>query len=606
MVIGKGGSVLKQVGERARAQLPGGHVPRAARQGRQGLAAPARPRRAPRVLTSAGRRAAAGSVGPSERAVRWRAASWSSWWSSPGAPIEQRSRSPRTRPVGRPRRARRWRGSGTAIGSPSSVNSDLADALEARCSVSTIWAIASALVAPGMRVEDRRRRGRPSTMPRVDVDVERSRPRRTAVSRPTPSSPAGGPCLERGRSPARSVGSGVATVAAEPAVSRRADRRSRAATGSVAIGVVVVVATVGRRRTGSVGRRSVRRGRRGGRGRRGRVGERRAGRRRRSARSCRRRHAARRARRDDRRRAPARRSRAPTRSPHRSTSVGSRTTKRAPPPGRSSTHASPPRARGVLGDERQAEPGADPVPGRAAAGEALEDPRPLAGGDAGPGVLDRHQHGSLPPAGSIDDPQSARRRGAWRSRAGWRGSARTAPGRRSASTRAAPAVDVDRQVAVAVAVRRPGRTARRGRPSSVCSRWRRRRSATARAGRSPCRRTGAPGSTTTSSACCVRSGRSSRRASSTSTAADRAVIGERSSWLTSDAKRASRSIRACTASAMSLNESARRSRSGSLSGSSRVSRPPDGDLAGGVGDPAQRAQQAAAGPPADERGQQRR
>ena len=51
MVIGKGGSVLKQVGELARAQLPRGRVPRAPRQGRQGLAAPAGPGRAPRVLS---------------------------------------------------------------------------------------------------------------------------------------------------------------------------------------------------------------------------------------------------------------------------------------------------------------------------------------------------------------------------------------------------------------------------------------------------------------------------------------------------------------------------------------------------------------------------
>ncbi len=43
MVIGKGGLVLKQVGQRARRSAPDGHVPRAVRQGRQGLAAPSRP-----------------------------------------------------------------------------------------------------------------------------------------------------------------------------------------------------------------------------------------------------------------------------------------------------------------------------------------------------------------------------------------------------------------------------------------------------------------------------------------------------------------------------------------------------------------------------------
>ena len=80
--------------------------------------------------------------------------------------------------------------------------------------------------------------------------------------------------------------------------------------------------------------------------------------------------------------------------------------------------------------------------------------------------------------------------------------------------------------------------------------------------------------TTTSSACWVRSGSSPRRPSMTSAAAASAVIGERSSWLTSEAKRASRSMRAWTASAMSLNESARRSRSGSPSRTTRVSRSP--------------------------------
>ena len=50
MVIGRGGQVLKQVGQRARAAAPRGDVPGPARQGRQGLAAPARPRRSP-VLT---------------------------------------------------------------------------------------------------------------------------------------------------------------------------------------------------------------------------------------------------------------------------------------------------------------------------------------------------------------------------------------------------------------------------------------------------------------------------------------------------------------------------------------------------------------------------
>ena len=54
MVIGKGGAVLRQVGERARAQLPDGHVPRPAGQGRQGLAASSRPCRATRATDRPG------------------------------------------------------------------------------------------------------------------------------------------------------------------------------------------------------------------------------------------------------------------------------------------------------------------------------------------------------------------------------------------------------------------------------------------------------------------------------------------------------------------------------------------------------------------------
>ena len=43
IVIGHRGEVLKQVGTAVRSQLPEGGVPRAARQGGQGLAAPPRP-----------------------------------------------------------------------------------------------------------------------------------------------------------------------------------------------------------------------------------------------------------------------------------------------------------------------------------------------------------------------------------------------------------------------------------------------------------------------------------------------------------------------------------------------------------------------------------
>ena len=44
---------------------------------------------------------------------------------------------------------------------------------------------------------------------------------------------------------------------------------------------------------------------------------------------------------------------------------------------------------GVLGDQRQAETGADAVAGRAAAGEALEDAHPLAARHARTGIVDR-------------------------------------------------------------------------------------------------------------------------------------------------------------------------------------------------------------------------
>ena len=80
-------------------------------------------------------------------------------------------------------------------------------------------------------------------------------------------------------------------------------------------------------------------------------------------------------------------------------------------------------------------------------------------------------------------------------------------------------------------------------------------------------------------------------------------MGERSSWLTSDAKRASRSIRSWTASAMSLNDVTSRSRSGSLLGLEPGVEAARGQLAGGVGDARDRPQQAAAGRPADRGGQ---
>ena len=51
IVIGKKGAVLKEVGTAVRAAAARGRLPRAVRQGRQGLAAPAQGPRAPRLLT---------------------------------------------------------------------------------------------------------------------------------------------------------------------------------------------------------------------------------------------------------------------------------------------------------------------------------------------------------------------------------------------------------------------------------------------------------------------------------------------------------------------------------------------------------------------------
>ncbi len=77
-----------------------------------------------------------------------------------------------------------------------------------------------------------------------------------------------------------------------------------------------------------------------------------------------------------------------------------------------------------------------------------------------------------------------------------------------------------------------------------------------------------------SSAVWARSGISSRLFSSTSTEAARVMRGERSSWLTSEAKRASRSTRSSSACAMWLNGTASTSRSGSSPTVRRVSRRP--------------------------------
>ena len=71
------------------------------------------------------------------------------------------------------------------------------------------------------------------------------------------------------------------------------------------------------------------------------------------------------------------------------------------------------------------------------------------------------------------------------------------------------------------------------------------------------------------------SGRSARRPSRTSIAAESVVMGDRSSWLTSEAKRASRSMRALDGVGHLVERLASRSRSGSASSATRVSSPPD-------------------------------
>ncbi len=108
--------------------------------------------------------------------------------------------------------------------------------------------------------------------------------------------------------------------------------------------------------------------------------------------------------------------------------VGGRRTGRHRP-GRSSTHASPPRAAAC--SATSARPRPVPIRCRAALPRAKRSKirAPLAGGDAGTLVLDRHQHGALDGRRLDRDAGRDRRRVSRRSRAGSRGSARTGPGR---------------------------------------------------------------------------------------------------------------------------------------------------------------------------------
>ena len=102
-----------------------------------------------------------------------------------------------------------------------------------------------------------------------------------------------------------------------------------------------------------------------------------------------------------------------------------------------------------------------------------------------------------------------------------------------------------------------------------------------------------------STAARARSGISDLRLSITSMDASSVMSGERSSWLTSEAKRASRSTRCSSASAISLNDSARTPRSGSFSGFNRVSsRPPAIDFAARAASATGRTARRAANAPA--------
>ena len=254
----------------------------------------------------------------------------------------------------------------------------------------------------------------------------------------------------------------------------------------------------------------------------------------------------------------------------------------------------------MLGHERQAEPGADPLPGRAAPGEPFEDPRSLA-------RPRRRARRPRPPSAQSchrrvrSRSAAARRRGSSRSPTGCRGCVRTGPGRRPH--------DEGRGDGRRSAVRRsrndarPDRRTRRGRRSRGGGRWRRRRSATARAGRSPCRRTGAPGSRRRRApAACARGARS-RRASSTSTAADEG--GDRRPQLVADVGREAHL--ALDPRLHGVGHVVERPGEAVEVGVARRlepgAEPAGGDLPGGVGDPAQRTQQAAAGRPAEERGE---
>ena len=263
----------------------------------------------------------------------------------------------------------------------------------------------------------------------------------------------------------------------------------------------------------------------------------------------------------------------------------------------------------VLGDEGQAE--ADPVAAAAApagparaAGEAVEDEVAVLGRDPGPGVLDRDLDAAV--RCGRRSRRSRRRRTSRRCPAGWRSPARGGACRRGPPARrgrAPPRSGTSRSVDASTAwcTSSTGLTSsseRRATPASkreISSRsstscWKRAMSAAMRS----------------TAACADSSGISSRRVASTSIDAARVMSGERSSWLTSDAKRPSRSIRSSSAWAMWLNDVTSASRSGSSPPSSRVSSRPPAMASAATPDVRQGAQGAAADPVAERGAGERR
>ena len=255
--------------------------------------------------------------------------------------------------------------------------------------------------------------------------------------------------------------------------------------------------------------------------------------------------------------------------------AGSSTTKRAAAERIVSTCTRPAVGSHVLGDEREPEPGAldGLLPRAGPAPEAAEDPLAVGGRDARPVVLDG-QDEDVVDARDVDVARCARR-----------GSARVVLGvveEVHEHPFDAPAIEAhdriearcDVELDAVVSRRAPSARARRRRPCRPRAPLRRRRCARSRAGRARvARSSGSASRARRPRAACAGEGRLRARAPPGPRSLN-AVSGVRSSWLTSDAKRASRSMRCCSETAISLNDRTMGSRSASPSSSSRVSRRP--------------------------------